>query len=172
MDRQGAEAAPPLVVRAKRYLCTEGRKTEVGFNIYDVRENKDTRNFYGHEIVIDGERGREVYPGKWDTSEAKRHYMDGVPWYVPLQNVHTCTVRIDGKYYALGHDLFMTTIYAIGEDRLRNSVEGKPIVTYYIGRGNEARNEAIKAVCRPHDYLTASAIARNSGIYDGQLYER
>lgn len=28
MDRQGADA-PPLVVRAKQYLCTEGRKTEM-----------------------------------------------------------------------------------------------------------------------------------------------
>jgi len=139
------------------------------YNIYDVRENKRTENFFGHEIVIDGERGIDTYPGKWDISEAKRHYMDGVRWDVPLKNVHTCTVQIDGQYYALGHDTFMTTIYALGPDRLCGD---KPNAIYYIGRGMEARNEAIKAVCRPHDYLTASAIARNSGIYDGQLYEK
>jgi len=142
------------------------------YNIYDVRENKRTHNFFGHEIVIDGERGFETYPGKWDISEAKRHYMDGIPWNVPPKNVHTCTVRIDGQYYALGHDLFMTTIYAVGPDRLRNYEDGKPNAIYYIGRGMEARNEAIKAVCRPHDAITASAIARNNGIYGGVLYEK
>lgn len=139
------------------------------YNIYDVRENKRTENFFGHEIVIDGERGTDTYPGKWDLSEAKRHYMDGVRWDVPLKNVHTCTVRIDGQYYALGHDTFMTTIYALGPDRLCSD---KSNAIYYIGRGMEARNEAIKAVCRPHDAITASVIARNNGIYDGVLYEK
>lgn len=142
------------------------------WNIYDVRENKRTNNFFGHEIVIDGERGFDTYPGKWDLSEAKRHYMDGIPWDVPLKNVHTCTVTIDGQCYALGHDTFMTTIYALGPDRLRNYEDGKPNAIYYIGRGMEARNEAIKAVCRPHDAITASAIARNNGIYGGVLYEK
>lgn len=139
------------------------------YNIYDVRENKRTHNFFGHEIVIDGERGFDTYPGKWDISEAKRHYMHGVRWDVPLKDVHTCTVCIDGQYYALGHDLFMTTIYALGPDRLHGD---KPNAIYYVGRGMEARNEAIKTVCLPHDALTAGAIARNSGIYDGVLYEK
>ena len=142
------------------------------YNIYDVRENKRTHNFFGHEIVIDGERGVDTYPGKWDYGEAKRHYMDGVPWDVPLKNVHTCTVCIDGQYYALGHDTFMTTIYALGPDRIRNYEEEKPNAIYYIGKGMDARNDAIKAVCRPHDALTAGAIARNNGIYDGVLYEK
>lgn len=142
------------------------------WNIYDIHENKRTNNFNGHEIVIDGERGYETYPGKWDLGEAKRHYMHGVPWNTPLKDVHTCTVTIDGQCYALGHDTFMTTIYALGPDRIRNYEENKPVAIYYTGRGMEARNEAIKAVCRPHDPATASAIARNNGIYGGVLYEK
>lgn len=139
------------------------------WNVYDVRENKRTNNFFGHEIVIDGERGIETYPGKWDYGEAKRHYMYGVPWDVPLKNIHTCTVTIDGQCYAIGHDTFMTTVYALGPDRLH---EGKPDAVYYIGHGMEARNEAIKAVCIPHDAKTASDIAKNYGIYGGVLYEK
>lgn len=137
------------------------------WNVYDVRENKRTSNFFGHEIVVDGERGFETYPGKWDLGEAKRHYMDGIPWSVPLRNVHTCTIEIDGQFYALGHDTFMTTIYALGPDRCHG---WKPDVIYYIGKGNEARNEAIKAVCLPHDCETAHRIASENGIYGGMLY--
>lgn len=137
------------------------------YNIYNVTENKNTHNFYGHEIVIDGERGRECFPGKWDISEAKRHYRCGVPWDRPLLGeVHTCIISLDGKYYALGHDLFMTTIYAIGQDRIQGD---HPKAVYFTG-GIKERNEAIKTVCLPHDYCTAYAISKNEGIYGGQLY--
>ena len=142
------------------------------YNIYDVRENKNTHNFGGHEIVIDGERGFETYPGRWDISEAKRHYMCGVPWDRPLEKeTHTCTICIDGKYYALGHDTFMTTIYAIGSDRIDPKHNGMPNAVYFSG-GIEERNNAIKAVCLPHCSATAHVIAHSFGIFDGQLYEK
>ena len=137
------------------------------WNVYDIRENKCTNNFNGYELIIDGERGFDTFPGKWDLSEAKQHYMQGLPWYEPLKNIHTCIINLDGSYYALGHDLFMTTIYAIGPDRK----EGKQNTIYYInseGRRDD-RNAAIRSVCIPHDWKTAYDIARAGGIYDGQL---
>lgn len=139
------------------------------FNIYDVRENKRTVNFGGYEIIVDGENGVENYPGKWDLSECKRHYMQGVPWHEPLKDIHTCIIKLDGMFYAIGHDLFMTTIYAIGPDRQ----PGKENTVYFChgdSPDRSGRNNAVRSVCIPHDYKTAVNIARSHGIYDGQLY--
>lgn len=134
------------------------------FTVYNVHENMNTKNFFGYELIVDGERGRECYPGKWDPAEAKRHYMRGVPWSEPLEDAHTYIINLSGKYYALAADTFLTTIYAIGPDR-----RGLNDVEYYTGSVKD-RNAAIRSVCIPHDYKTARRIAEENGIYTGQLY--
>ena len=138
------------------------------YNVYNVHENKRTNNFSGYEIIVDGELGRDSYPGRWDPAEARRHYMRGVPWSVPLHDCHTYIINLNGAFYALAADTFMTTIYAIGPDRQ----EGKTNVEYLprITGTNDARNNAIRSVCLPHDYRTALNIAKSNGIYTGQLY--
>lgn len=142
------------------------------YTIYKAYENRDTHRFNGYELLILGSAGLKPFPGRWDVSEAKRHYVCGVPWDRPLEKeTHTCIVNLDGKYYALGHDLFMTTIYAIGSDRIHPDRAGKPLAVYFEG-GIEERNKAIREACIPHDHSTAVAVAKNSGIYDGELYNK
>lgn len=135
------------------------------YNIYDVRMNKNTHNFNGEEIVIDGEIGYMTFPGKWDIGEAKRHYFNGLPWNVPLKNPATYIINLSGKYYALAADTFMSTIYAIGQD----VQEGKENAVFYTGDVCK-RNEAIKQVAIPHDWKTAREMAEECGHYVGQLY--
>lgn len=137
------------------------------YNVYDIRENKRTNNFFGYELIVDGERGYENYPGRWDPAEAKRHYMRGIPWDAPLKDAHTYTIELNGQYYALAADMFLTTVYAIGPDRQN----GKENACYYIGSVQE-RNDAIRSVCIPHDAKTTFRIARDNGIYTGMLYNK
>lgn len=134
------------------------------YNVYDVHENRNTKSFFGYELVVDGERGRDTFPGKWDLAEAKRHYMQGLPWSEPLKNAHTYIIHLSGNFYALAADTFMTTVYAIGPDR-----RGLNDAEYFTGSIKE-RNAAIRSVCMPHDYKTARRIAEENGIYSGQLY--
>ena len=47
------------------------------YNIYDVHLNADTRNFGGLEWVIDGERGRDTFPGTWAECKAREYYRRG-----------------------------------------------------------------------------------------------
>ena len=136
----------------------------MGYTVYDVHENRNTQNFFGYELIVDGDRGRDCFPGKWDLGEAKRHYMQGLPWSVPLKNAPTYIINLSGSYYALAADTFMTTVYAIGPD-----VRGLSDAAYFTGSVTD-RNNAIRSVCIPHDYKTARRIAEENGIYRGQLY--
>lgn len=143
------------------------------FNVYDVHENKNTFNFGGYEITVDGENGRASFPGRWDPAEARAHYAQGIPWFKPLKSCRTYIVNIDGKYYPFACDTFMTTFYAIGPDRQ----EGKNNVHYTAFCPGQmiqpdpihARNLDIMQVSCPHDYKTAVNIARSAGNYSGQL---
>ncbi len=52
-------------------------------NVWDCRLNADTYNFGGLEFVVDGERGRWVYPGTLPECLVKRMYMEGIS-YPPI----------------------------------------------------------------------------------------
>ena len=140
------------------------------YTIYNIRENKQTHNFSGYELIVDGERGFDSFPGRWDPSEAKRHYMRGVPWDQPLRDSHTYTINLDGAYYALAADTFFTTVYAIGPDRQPDKLNTAYLPT--VTGSNDARNDAIRSVCLPHTYQDALRIARDHGIYTGCLYTK
>ena len=47
------------------------------YNIYSVRLNADTHNFGGLEWIIDGENGRNNYPGTWAECTAREYYHKG-----------------------------------------------------------------------------------------------
>lgn len=48
------------------------------WSVLDSHLNADTYNFGGLEWVVDGERGRLVYPGTLPECMVKRMYMEGV----------------------------------------------------------------------------------------------
>ena len=133
------------------------------YNVYDVRENRNTKNFFGYEIIVDGERGLDSFPGRWDLSDARRHYACGLPWSVPRPDMHTFIIRLSDRFYAFAADCLMTTVYAIGPDRS----DKKGNVVYFTGCVQE-RNAAILSVAVPHTWTDAYKIARSYGIYSGQ----
>lgn len=49
----------------------------MSWNVYSVMLNKNTRNFGGIEWVVDGEYGRNTYPGILSKEEARRLYQEG-----------------------------------------------------------------------------------------------
>lgn len=49
----------------------------MGWNVYSVMLNKETRNFGGIEWVVDGKNGRATYPGILRKEEARRLYQAG-----------------------------------------------------------------------------------------------
>lgn len=51
-----------------------------GYVIWDCHLNPDTHNFGGLEYVVDGERGRRVYPGSIPECLAKRLYACGIEY--------------------------------------------------------------------------------------------
>lgn len=148
-----------------RSLYMKGDTAMKDYNIYDVHETHATRSFGGHAIVVDGERGRDTYPGRWAHCDARRHYGAGIPWHEPTPDVHTYVVALDGHYYALGADTLMTTVYALGSDRKPDTVNA----CYFTGSVAE-RNDAIRSVCAPHSWHDAIRLARSFGNYVGQLY--
>ena len=62
------------------------------YNIYDVRLNANTHNFGGLEWVVDGERGRDTFPGTWAECTAREYYSKGWAW-----NHERKTGYVDGK---------------------------------------------------------------------------
>ena len=136
-----------------------------GYTIYDLHENRDTRSFGGHETVIDGERGRDTFPGAWWHEDARDHYRAGLPWSEPLPDAPTYIIALDGHYYALATDTLLTTVYAVGPDRKPDAVNAQ----YFTGSVAE-RNDAIRAVCVPHTWKEAYLLAKKHGNYVGQLY--
>ncbi|MBP5411198.1 MAG: hypothetical protein J6Y26_04715 [Lachnospiraceae bacterium] len=136
-----------------------------GYTIYDLHETHNTASFYGHAIVIDGERGRDTFPGKWAHCDAREYYRSGRAWYELAPGRHTYIIALDGQYYALAADTLVTTIYALGPDRKPDSINAQ----YFTGSVAE-RNDAIRSICSPHTWRDAINIARSSGSYVGQLY--
>ena len=47
------------------------------YNVWDCHLNRNTYNWGGAEWVVDGERGRNTYPGDWTMAEAKEAYARG-----------------------------------------------------------------------------------------------
>jgi len=45
--------------------------------IWDIHLNGNTKNFGGLEWVVDGEYGRETYPGSWAECTVREHYREG-----------------------------------------------------------------------------------------------
>lgn len=45
--------------------------------VWDLHLNKETFNFGGSEWVVDGELGRNFYPGEWPKEKAVRYYKNG-----------------------------------------------------------------------------------------------
>ena len=50
------------------------------YGIYYVCLNSNTRNWGGLEWVIDGERGRDTFPGTWEKEKAIAYYRRGWAW--------------------------------------------------------------------------------------------
>lgn len=49
----------------------------MGYAIYDVHINRNTYNWGGCEWVVDGENGRDTYPGSWDEKKVRKYYRNG-----------------------------------------------------------------------------------------------
>lgn len=49
----------------------------MGYAIYDVHLNRNTFNWGGCEWVVDGENGRDTYPGSWDEKKVRKYYRNG-----------------------------------------------------------------------------------------------
>lgn len=49
----------------------------MGYNIYNIKLNADTKNYHGLEWVVDGELGRRVYPGTWAECHVREVYSNG-----------------------------------------------------------------------------------------------
>lgn len=49
-------------------------------NLYDIHLNRETKNWGGSEWVVDGEDGRETYPGWIEKDDAKWLYRNGEPF--------------------------------------------------------------------------------------------
>lgn len=140
--------------------------TDTPREIYDIHLNGDTMNFGGLEWIVDGSIGRMNYPGTWAECTVRAYYRRGLPYDKPADNLHTYTVTLFGKSYAIAMDLFATTVWAIGED-VRTGKEN--VIT---GIKNIAeRNKAIMRVATPKEWAEAYAQARENGLYSGQLYE-
>lgn len=134
-------------------------------NIYDLRLNGNTHNFGGLEWIVDGEIGRMNYPGTWAECTVRAYYHRGLAYDKPAPNLHTFTINLDGKFYAIAMDLFATTIWAIGPDVQK----GKENVITGI-RNVAERDEAIKKVALPkNSWKEAFMTAREYGLYSGQL---
>lgn len=133
-------------------------------NIYNMRLNGDTMNFGGLEWVVDGEIGRMNYPGCWAECTVRAYYRRGLSYNEYCPTLHTYTVVLDGKYYAISMDLFATTVFGIGEDT------GKAVTNI---RTIDERNDAIKNIATPYaDWESAYRIAKSEGLYSGQLYDK
>ena len=50
------------------------------YTIYNSFLNTDTHNFNGSEWIIDGERGRDSYPGTYPKEYCERLYQKGISW--------------------------------------------------------------------------------------------
>ena len=48
------------------------------YSVYDVFINKNTFNFGGKEIIVDGEAGRANYPATITKDEARQLYKNGI----------------------------------------------------------------------------------------------
>lgn len=68
------------------------------WNIYDCHLNRNTTNFDGTEWIVDGEYGRQNYPGYWKEKTAREYYANGWDLSHPLpvdeQDVDEKTVYI------------------------------------------------------------------------------
>ena len=47
------------------------------YAVWHVYLNRDTFNFGGQEWVVDGECGRDTFPGSWPRDKAVRYYRNG-----------------------------------------------------------------------------------------------
>ena len=133
-------------------------------NIYKIWLNADTQNFGGLEWIVDGEIGRMNYPGTWAECTVRAYYRRGLSYDKPSPTLHTYTVTLEGKHYAVSMDLFATTVYGLGTDK------GKAITNIH---SIDERNDAIKKISMAYaDWETAYRIAKSEGLYSGQLYEK
>ena len=55
--------------------------SNIMYNIYDIHLNYNTHAFDGLEWVVDGERGRDTFPGTWEKEKVIRYYRRGWSWY-------------------------------------------------------------------------------------------
>ena len=46
------------------------------YSVWDVHLNTETKNWDGREWVVDGERGRDTFPGDWTKEKAVRYYRN------------------------------------------------------------------------------------------------
>lgn len=130
--------------------------------IYSVTLNPDTMNYGGLEYVIDGSAGKKTYPGSWAECTARTYYRNGYPVNKPV-NMRTYTVKLAGKFYACAMELFIGSVWGIGQDegKVATRKPGAPI----------PRNEMILEVCTPYEnFKDAYNVALDAGIYGGMLY--
>ena len=71
----------------------------------------------------------------------------------------TYTIYLDGYHYAIGMDIFCSTVFSLEDDKHVSDV-------HTIAD----RNAAIRAICKPHDFDTAYNLARSRRCYGGSLY--
>lgn len=73
--------------------------------------------------------------------------------------MNTYIILLDGQYRAVGMDMTGTVVYSLDTSACHPGV-----------RSVYDRNDAIRAVSRPHTWRDAIDIATRSGHYIGQLY--
>ena len=71
----------------------------------------------------------------------------------------TYTIYLDGHHYALGMDLFCSTVFSLEDNKHVSDV-----------RTVADRNAAIRAICKPHTFDAAYNLARSNRCYGGSLY--